>query len=247
MIDCPVFPAERPAPKHGRRWWLWVGLGIAALVCLFWMLPTGRWIGSAYEWIRGLGPWAFVAFVLIYAILSMLFLPTSPLNVGAGLMFGLMWGFLASLAGVMAASIGCFLVARYLARGWVLKRVACNPKFEAVLKGLKTESWKLILLTRLNPVLPAAVASYCFGVTPIRFGPYALASLVGNVPLCLVLAYLGSAGQLAFGRHEWSTWDYVLYGAGLVATVAMTVWVSRFTRRKLATYEREACGAGIVE
>ena len=238
-------PGERPAPKPGssRRRWVFIGLAILAVVALFWMLPTAKWIVSAYEWIQGLGPWKFVAFVVIYTVLSMLFLPTSPLNVAAGLMFGLLWGFLASLTGVMAASIGCFLVARYVARGWVLKRVACNPKFEAVLRGLKTESWKLILLTRLNPVLPAAIASYCFGVTTIRFRQYALASLIGNVPLCFVLAYLGSAGQLAFGRHEWSTWDYVLYGSGLVATIALTVWVSRFTKRKLAEYERKAAGA----
>ena len=239
-------PSERPNAKAGwsRRRWVLIGLAVAAVVAVFWMLPTAEWIVSAYKWIQGLGPWAFVAFVVIYTILSMLFLPTSPLNVGAGLLFGLLWGFLASLAGVMAASIGCFLLARYAARGWVLKRVACNPKFEAVLRGLKTESWKLILLTRLNPVLPAAVASYCFGVTPIRFGQYALASLIGNIPLCLVLAYLGSAGQLAFGRQEWTAWDYALYGAGFVATIGLTVWASRFTKRKLAEYEQKATADG---
>jgi len=212
------------------------GLVVVAVVALFWTLPVGDWVVAAYQWIRGLGRWAFLTFVVLFTILSMVGLPTSPLNVGAGLLFGLLYGFLASLAGVMAASVLCFLVARYAARKWVLRRVCKSPKFAAVLHGLRTESWKLILLTRLNPVLPAAVASYCFGVTPIRFGQYTLASLIGNIPLCFVLAYLGSVGQLAIRRQEWTVWDYLLYGMGLLATIALTVWLTYFTRRKLQQY-----------
>jgi uncharacterized membrane protein YdjX (TVP38/TMEM64 family) len=227
-------------PLLGRRLILG-GFVVLALVAAFWLLPSRHWVVQAYEWIRGLGRIeGFVAFVAVYTALSAVGLPTSPLNVGAGLLFGLLWGFLASMAGVMAACILCFVVARYVARAWVLRRLRSRPKFQAVLAGLKDETWRMILLTRLNPVLPAAVASYCFGVTPIKFRTYLAASLIGNVPLCLALTYFGSAGQLAFGRQDWSVWDYALYGLGLVSTVVLTVWVTRFTKRKLAAYEAAA-------
>jgi uncharacterized membrane protein YdjX (TVP38/TMEM64 family) len=224
------------------------GLVVAALVAAFWLLPSRHWVVQAYQWIRGLDrAEGFVVFVGLYTLLSAVGLPTSPLNIGAGLLFGLLWGFLASMAGVMAACVLCFVVARYAAKAWVLRRLRCQPKFRAVLRGLRDESWRMILLTRLNPVLPAAVASYCFGVTPIKFRTYLAASLVGNVPLCLTLAWLGSAGQLAFDGRQRSAWDYALYGLGLVTTVALTVWVTRFTKRKLAEYDVRARGGGQVD
>lgn len=242
--DCPPAPdGGARAPLVSRRRLVVGGVVVVAVVAAFWLLPTKHWIMAAYEWIKGMAPAErFATFVVVYAVLSAVGLPTSPLNVGAGLLFGLVGGFLASMAGVMAACVGCFVIARYVARAWVLRRLRCQPKFRAVLKGLKDESWRMILLTRLNPVLPAAVASYCFGVTPIKFRTYLAASLVGNVPLCFGLAYLGSAGQLALGRHEWSAWDYGLYGLGLVTTLALTVWLTRFTKRKLREYEEKAAG-----
>jgi uncharacterized membrane protein YdjX (TVP38/TMEM64 family) len=240
-------PDPQPIASRGRL--ALIAFGIIVLVVAFWLLPTKHWIVDAFYWVKGLRrDEGFVVFVIVYAVLSAIGLPTSPLNIGAGLLFGLAMGFLASMAGVMASCVGCFLIARYLARGWVLRRVERRPKFAAVLNGLQYESWRMILLTRLNPVLPAAVASYCFGVTPVRFRTYLAASLVGNVPLCLVLAYLGSAGQLAFGKHDWTAWDYVIYGVGFAATVALTVWVTRYTKRKLREYETQAKrqGSGTV-
>ncbi|HEX8914634.1 MAG TPA: TVP38/TMEM64 family protein [Humisphaera sp.] len=231
----------RPASRgRGVRWKLVAGpVVLIGMVVGFWLLVPRHWVTDAIDWVRSLGPYRFVAFVGIYAGLSAVGLPTSPLNVAAGLLFGLVEGFAAAMGGVMAASIGCFLVARYLAHGWVLRKVERRPKLKALLHGLKgDETWKMLVLLRLNPVLPAAVASYCFGVAPVRFRDYAAAPFVGNIPLCLVLAYVGSAGQLAFGGKGWTVWQYLIYGLGLASTVTLTVWITRYTKRKLAEVER---------
>jgi uncharacterized membrane protein YdjX (TVP38/TMEM64 family) len=92
-----------------------------------------------------------------------------------------------------------------------------------------------------KPVLPSAVANHCFGITPVKFRNFLSATVIGNVPLCFLLAYLGAAGHLVSGAVKRSAWTYVLYGVGLAATV----WVTRYTRRKLKEYEdAEACAAG---
>jgi uncharacterized membrane protein YdjX (TVP38/TMEM64 family) len=208
------------------------------------LLPSRQWLGSAIEWVREWGPWALVVFVVVYALLSSVALPTSPMNVAAGLLFGLLWGFVSSLAAVTLAAIICFFIARYVARDWVLRRVSCHAKYAALLKGLRHDSWKMIFLTRLNPLLPSAVANYCFGITPVKFRKYLSATVLGNAPLCFLLAYLGAAGQLASGGVKRSAWTYVLYGIGLAATIALTVWVTRYTKRKLKEYaEAEAVQA----
>jgi uncharacterized membrane protein YdjX (TVP38/TMEM64 family) len=240
-----------PPPADAASWRAWLpsrpialaAIAIVLVVGLFWLLPSREWVIQAYYFIRSLNRWQGIgACVLVYTLLSIVGLPTSPLAVGAGLLFGLLLGFLASMAGVMSACIICFIVARYIARGWVLRRVRRKPRLRAILKGFRHENWQMILLTRLNPLLPAAVASYLFGVTPIRFSRYAAASFIGNIPLCLTLAYLGSAGQLALGRHNWTSWDYTLWGAGLVATVALTWWITRYTKRRLANPRMKAEG-----
>jgi uncharacterized membrane protein YdjX (TVP38/TMEM64 family) len=232
--------AGRRSPLRAHRRLILIGVAVVVLVAAFWLLPSRQWVVDAYHWIRGLDRReGLLVFVGVYALLSSVGLPTSPLNVGAGLLFGLLWGFLASMAGVMAACIICFILARYVARGWVLRRLECRPRFHAVLHALRHESWQIILLTRLNPVLPAAVASYCFGVTTIKFRAYLAASLVGNIPLCFMLAYLGSAGKLALSGDDTSTWHYIITGAGLLATIALTLWITRFTKRKLKEYEHK--------
>jgi uncharacterized membrane protein YdjX (TVP38/TMEM64 family) len=128
-----------------------------------------------------------------------------------------------------------------VAREWVLRRISCHAKYNALLTGLRRESWKMIFLTRLNPVLPSAVANYCFGITPVKFRTYISATVLGNAPLCFLLAYLGSAGHLVSGGGgKRSGWTYVIWAIGLAATIALTVWVTRYTKRKLAEYGQAA-------
>jgi hypothetical protein len=219
---------------------VFVGLGVLAVVAVFWMLPTGTWIVAAYKWIQGLGPWKFAAFVAIYTVLSMLFLPTSPLNVGAGLLFGLFWGFVASLAGVMAASIGGFVVARYLARGWVLKRVACQPEVRGRPQGAQDRELEA---DPAHPAEPRAARGRRQlllrrdpdPVQPVRPG------LARREHPALLRAGVPRVGR-ATGVRPTRVVDLGLrpLRTGLVATIALTVWVSRFTKRKLAEYEQKA-------
>lgn len=241
--DAPTACAAGSGRRFTRQHLL-LALGLVALICLAgWLLPTGRWLRATVQWIDGLGPWGVAIFVAVYALFSLLAIPTSPLNLAAGLLFGVTTGFLAALGAVTAAAVVSFLIARHVARDWVTRRLSCNPKHAAVLKGLRHDSWKMILLTRLNPLLPSAVANYCFGVTPVRFRTYLSASVLGNAPFCLLLAYLGSAGHTTFSggaAGKRSTTEYLFYVAALVATIGLTIWVTRYTKRKLRQHERAA-------
>ena len=242
MHSAPHHPAAKskcdPNNAAFSKKKVFIALGVVAVVSLaLTLLPSREWLGEAIKWVGKWGPWALVVFILLYALLSSVAFPTAPLNIGAGLLFGLLWGFVSSLAAVVLAAVVSFFIARYVARDWVLRRVSCHAKYDALLRGLRHESWKMIFLTRLNPVLPSAVANYCFGITPVKFRTYLSATILGNAPLCFLLAYLGSAGHLASGGKR-STGTYVLYGIGLAATIALTVWVTRYTRRTLTAYEQ---------
>src|SRR4051794_7722675 len=106
---------ERSPSRGGVNWKVIAGpVVLIGLIVGFWLLVPRHWVTDAIDWVRSLGPYRFVAFVAIYAGLSAVGLPTSPLNIAAGLLFGLVEGFAAAMGGVMAASIGCFLIARYV-------------------------------------------------------------------------------------------------------------------------------------
>jgi len=85
------------------------------------------------------------------------------------------------------------------------------------------------------------VSNYFYGLTAVRFWPYVLASWIGTLPGTLLDVYLGAAGKTgltaAAGQSSRSAWGYLLFSLGLVATVVVTVWVTRIARRELSKSE----------
>jgi len=193
---------------------------------------------SALAWIDDLGAWGAVLFVGLYVVACVLLLPGSILTLGAGLMFGVVRGSaLVSVAATLGAT-AAFLVGRYLARDWVARKIEGNAKFKAIDDAVAREGWKIVGLTRLSPVFPFNLLNYAYGLTQVTLRDYFFASWLGMLPGTVMYVYLGSlAGSLATlgksgGQRTPAQW--ALYGVGLAATVAVTVYVTRIARAALA-------------
>ena len=87
---------------------------------------------DALDWIDTLGPWGPIAFTIIYILATVLFLPGSLLTLGAGFLFGPLSGSIYVSIGSTIGATCAFLVGRYLARGWVSKKIAGNEQFKAI-------------------------------------------------------------------------------------------------------------------
>lgn len=190
-------------------------------------------------WISGLGPLAGVIFIVIYIAACVFLLPGSILTLGAGVVFGLLKGSIAVSVGSTLGATAAFLVGRYLARGWVSTKIAGNEKFKAIDEAVAREGWKIVLLTRLSPVFPFNLLNYGFGLTKVTLKHYILASWVGMIPGTIMYVYIGSlAGDLATlgtGQRTRSIGEWILYGVGLLATIAVTVFVTHIAKRALAS------------
>lgn len=212
-------------------------LAAAAAYALFSLDLQGA-LRAALAWVAGVGPAGIALFIALYIVACLLMLPGSILTLGAGALFGLLPGFLAVLAGATLGAAGAFLTGRYLAREWVARKIAANPRFRAVDEAVGREGWKIVLLTRLSPVFPFNILNYSYGLTKVRLRDYFLASMTGMMPGTLLYTYLGSlAGDLAAlgaGRAQRTAAEWALYGVGLLATAAVTVFVTRLARRALA-------------
>ncbi|PLZ97553.1 hypothetical protein CI594_12585, partial [Fischerella thermalis CCMEE 5196] len=189
------------------------------------------------QWIDSLGTVGAIAFIILYIIATVAFLPGSILTLGAGVVFGVVWGSIYVFIGATLGATAAFLVGRYLARGWVAEKIADNKKFAAIDRAVGREGLKIVLLTRLSPIFPFNLLNYAFGVTDVSLKDYFIGS-VGMIPGTIMYVYIGSlAGNLAMiGTQTQPTNPTVQWGIriiGFIATVAVTVYVTRIAKKAL--------------
>ena len=144
-----------------------------------------------------------------------------------------MGSLLVSAGSTLAAAIS-FLIGRYAARDWVAAKVASNTTFNAIYKAVQTDGWKLVALTRLSPVFPFTLLNYAYGLTPVKFWHYVLASWIAMMPGTVMYVYLGSIARAGAEAQQRTPAQWAMYGVGLIATIAVTVYITRVAKAALA-------------
>jgi uncharacterized membrane protein YdjX (TVP38/TMEM64 family) len=213
-------------------------LAVAAFVAALLTLPVSEWLVAIVDWTQGAGWLGVLVFSVAYVTATVLMLPGSILTLGAGFVYGPLWGtLLVSPVSVMAAGIA-FVLGRSVARQWIARRMERNPRFKAIDEAIGEGGFKIVLLLRLSPVFPFNLLNYSLGLTRVSLRDYLLASFIGMLPGTFLYVYLGSlvtnASQLLSGkRPSAGPWQYALYGAGLVATLLVTLLITRMARQAL--------------
>lgn len=192
---------------------------------------------KALTWVDSLGSVGAIAFILLYIIATVAFFPGSILTLGAGVVFGVILGSFYVFVGATLGATAAFLVGRYLARGWVAQKIEGNQKFRAIDQAVGREGLKIVLMTRLSPIFPFNLLNYAYGVTGVSLKDYVLGS-VGMLPGTLMYVYIGSlAGNLAtLGTGTQSVnplAEWSLRIVGFIATVAVTLYVTKIARKAL--------------
>ncbi len=213
---------------------MWIAGLALALVIAGQMFDLQEVFRRLLDLIHGLGPWGPALFIAAYVLATLCFVPGSVLTLGAGAIFGVVPGLIYVSAGATLGAAGAFWVGRHLARAAVARRLAGNPRFAAIDQAVAREGWKIVALTRLSPVFPFVLLNYAFGLTRVKFSHYVLASWIGMMPGTVMYVYLGSVAGAATGGRTRTIGEWVLYGTGLLATIAVTVFVTRIAKQALA-------------
>jgi uncharacterized membrane protein YdjX (TVP38/TMEM64 family) len=193
---------------------------------------------NALTWVDSLGAVGAIAFIIIYILATVAFFPGSILTLGAGVVFGVVLGSFYVFIGATIGATAAFLVGRYLARGWVVEKIQGNNKFQAIDEAVGKEGLKIVLLTRLSPIFPFTLLNYAYGVTGVSLKDYLL-GCAGMIPGTIMYVYIGSlAGNLATIGTSAATnpvlpWTIRLIG--FIATVAVTLYVTKIARQALAS------------
>ncbi len=215
---------------------VFAGLVVLLLVSAY-FLPVAAWIQALFEWIQGNPGIAWAVFLTVYIAATVLLVPGSLLTLGAGALFGLTQGYvLVAIASVTGATCA-FLLGRFFARDWVEGKLAAMPRFAALDRAVSERGALIVLLTRLSPLFPFNLLNYALGLTNVRVGTFVLVSWVGMIPGTLLYVYLGSvatdlASIMAGDVGESPLGGWLFYG-GLVATLVLTIVITRFATRAL--------------
>ena len=210
---------------------------LAAVVSSFIFFDAQTFLQEMLQWVEAKGMLGASAYAFVYIIACVLLMPGSILTLGAGAIYGVVWGsVLVSIAATLGATLA-FLVGRYLARDWVASKIDKNPKFATIDVAVGKEGWKIVGLTRLSPIFPFNLLNYAYGFTKVSLRDYFFASWIGMIPGTIMYVYVGSlAGDLAKIGAEGqtkTTGEWILYAVGLIATIVVTVYITRIAKKVL--------------
>lgn len=190
--------------NHRRRRTVWtkmaVGLALVlALAALYWWL----WRSGALEilgdeqalrgQVRQLGFWGPMAVIVMIAgaiVLSPI--PSGPIALVAGAVYGPALGTIYVVAGAEAGAIIAFWIARIFGYEFVRRWSRVEPLLEQLRKS-RSQNWLMVIVfaSRLVPFISFDAISYAAGLTPLAFWRFAVATLIGVVPISFLLTYFG--------------------------------------------------------
>lgn len=207
--------------------------GVAALVTVLWAAGGPL---ELLHWIERAGVTGLLAYVFVYVLGTVLFLPPGILNIAAGLIFGPVVGAVLALLANVLSAIVAFLVSRHVARSWVARLVARRRRLLAVDRAVEKGGLKVVLLLRMSPVSPFSILNYAFGMSRVRARDYVLGSMLGTVPGTVLYVYIGSlltSMVQIFSTGAAATSKTIFLWVGLIATVAAFSIVARLAKAEL--------------
>mgnify|MGYP002630024869 CR=1 FL=1 len=168
-------------------------------------------------WISDAGVLAPIVFIMIYALVTVLFLPGSVITLAGGALFGPVLGTFLNLTGATLGAALAFLISRYLASDWIADKAGGRVK--QLINGIEGEGWRFVAFVRLVPLFPFNLLNYALGLTKIRFMHYLIATFIFMLPGAIAYTWLGYAGREAIGGGE-GLIHKVLIAFALLAVVA---------------------------
>ncbi|MFO7603343.1 MAG: TVP38/TMEM64 family protein, partial [Gammaproteobacteria bacterium] len=180
------------------------------------------------QWVNNAGAAGPMVFILIYVLGTVFFLPGSVLTLAGGALFGPVFGTFYNLTGATVGATLAFLIARYLAAGWVERKT--GGRLKQLKEGVEGEGWRFVAFVRLVPLFPFNLLNYALGLTRIKLSHYIIASYVCMLPGAIAYTYLGYALKEAVGK-EADIQRYIQLAVIATALLAVAAYLPRIIAR----------------
>ncbi|MAT81346.1 MAG: hypothetical protein CMJ29_06830 [Phycisphaerae bacterium] len=197
--------ANASNPLHGHSWGKIIRrtlilLTVVALIAILYIYVLQPYMGDIRSFVENMGPWAPLAYIAIFFLATMIFLPESVIAIAGGTLFGLWMGWVwVVVAGVITA-VFTFMITRLFIRKPINRLLKRHPKAYAVEQATGKAGFKIMFLLRLAPI-NFSLLNYLGAVSPCRFRSYALAC-VGMIPGNFSTVYMGYVARHASNFAE---------------------------------------------
>lgn len=172
---------------------VWSYIAVLAVASLIFIPPSILIFGAGFTF-------QSVSIILYYILLctvdmKLTLLSSSQLWGASGIFIALIASYLGSIIGGL---IG-FWRARYMTRDLIEVLMRRYPIIKAVDAAIVKNSLRVMVLMRLNCLIPFGVMNYVFGVTGVDWAVYSLA-MVGILPWHLLLICLGASSATVYAE-----------------------------------------------
>lgn len=174
--------------------------------------------------IRNAGPWGPVVLVVIM-VAAIVFspIPSTPITLAAGAVYGHFWGTVYALAGAEIGALIAFELARRFGRDRISRWFGNGALPSTVDSQIGLTA--VVFVARLLPAVSFDVISYAAGLTRLRRLWFAIATAAGMIPATFLLSHAG-AGLIAI-ESEGKGILFSLAGLALLSTIGLVFGVSR--------------------
>ncbi len=183
-----------------------VAIGIAA----WWFLRGDRahvaWLDPAFvaETARAMGAWGpLMVIVLLSTAILISPLPSAPIALAAGAVYGHTLGTVYVVIGSGLGAISAFMLSRYLGQEFVHRHF--GARLSIGLAGSQRVLMTTVFISRLLPFVSFDLVSYAAGLTVLSFARFALATFAGIIPASFLLAHFGSTLSTQNPLSGWLT------------------------------------------
>ncbi len=117
-------------------------------------------------------------------------IPGAPIAIAAGFAYGHGWGTLYVITGAELGAIIAFGIARLVGYEAMHKRFGEQLKIGWL--GSSRHLMLVVCVSRLIPFISFDIVSYAAGLTRLSYAQFAMATLIGIIPMSFLLAHFGS-------------------------------------------------------
>lgn len=199
---------------------------LAALVLGTWWVWGGKWeddftLEGSVRWLAGAGSWAWAAGILLLAGDFVLPIPSTVVISGLGYLYGVLMGGLLATVGLMLAGFLGYGLGRLCGERFA-RRCVGDRDYEMGARIFQRGGAWVVAMSRALPIFPEVISCMA-GMLRMPFGKFSGALVCGSLPMGLVFAAIGRAGQDAPG---WALALSLLVPGGLW-------WVASHWQRKI--------------
>jgi len=167
-----------------------------------------------------LGPFIVIGLMAIAIVMSPL--PSAPIALVSGALYGHAWGTLYVLIGSTLGAFIAFFIARLLGHDILMRWFGSK----LTMKWINSQNalMGIIFFSRLVPFVSFDIISYAAGLTAIHFWRFAIATIVGIAPASFLLAHFGD--ELSSAESQRITITILILGV-----IALIPFIFRYIKK----------------